>query len=153
MPYQLAHHDQDNQVFFIGRCPTLTAGTARYVIISVRGLFTLNEVQPFLALSRARGAVPFFGPFFANQVYIDSRFMAVVLPLECENIKYYVDKYAIPQLISQYEWNLCRHAVHQFAAPSNRTRRVFGDYMTPAEQAQAVRERDLQHVFRVATPA
>ena len=153
MPYQLAHHDQDNQVFFIGRCPPLTPGTDRYVIISVRGLFTLNEVQPFLALSRARGVVPFFGPFFANQVYIDSMFMAVVLPLECENIKYYVDKYAIPQLITQYEWNLCRHAVHQFAAPSNRTRRVFGDYMTPAEQTQAVHERDLQQVIRVTTPA
>ena len=79
-------------------------------------------------------------------------FMTVVLPLESEIIKYYVDKYAVPQLITQYEWNICRNAVHQFAAPSNRTRRVFGDSMTPEEQAQAVQERDLQQVIRVSEP-
>ena len=152
MPYLAAHHDQDNHIFFIGRCPTLTPDTARYVVISVRGQFTLTEVQPFLAISKARGESPFFRPFFINTVFVDSCFITVVLPLKNEVIKYYVDNYEVPKLITQYEWNICRHAVHQFAAPSDRTRRVFGDCVTPEEQAQAVQERDLQQVIRVSEP-
>ena len=153
MPYQLAHHDSDHQVFYVGKCPTVTQGKTRYVIISVRGHFTLGEVQPFLATSAARGAVPFFGPFFATPVYIASMFMDMVPPVRFEKIKFYIDKYAIPRLLSQYEWNICRHAVHQFVPSSNRTQRVFGDYMTPAEQAQALLARDLQQVYSLTVPA
>ena len=154
MPFKLAHQDRNNQVFFIGRCPTVTVGQARYVILSVRGRFTIGEVIPFLAISKARGSVPFYGHFFANPVYMHSMFMDVILPMgeQHAKIKYYIDHYDIPVLISQHEWNICRHDVHQFVAPSDRTRRVFGDYLTPEEQAQALRERDLLQVIRVAAP-
>ena len=154
MPYQLAHRDQDNQLFFIGRCPTTTAGQARYVILSIRGRFTLQQAIPFLATSKATGFVPFYGHFFPNSVYMHSMFMDIILPMgkKHKKIKFYIDNYDVPMLISQYEWNICRHDVHQFLAPTDRTRRVFGDYLTPAEQAQALRERDLLQVVRVAQP-
>ena len=154
MPYQLAHRDRDNQLFFIGRCPTINAGQARYVILPIRGRFTLQQAIPFLATSKATGMVPFYGHFFPNPVYMHSMFMDIVLPMgkKHKKIKFYIDNYDIPMLISQYEWNICRHDVHQFVAPTDRTRRVFGDYLTPAEQAQALRERDLMQVVRFAQP-
>ena len=154
MPYRLAHHDHDNQLFFIGRCPTKTLGQARYVIISIRGRFTLREALPFLAISKAKGTVPFYGHFFPNSVYMHSMFMDIDLPMgkQHKKIKYYIDNYDVPLLISQYEWNICRHDVHQFVAPTDRTRKVFGDYMTPAEQAQALQENDLLQVVRISRP-
>ena len=154
MPFKLPHNDNHNQVFFIGRCRSSPiSGQARYVIISVRGCFTIGEVIPFLAISKARGAVPFYGHFFTNQVYVSSMVMNIVLPMgkKHKKIKYYIDHYDTLRLISQYEWNIARHDIHQFVEVDDRTRKVFGDYLTPAEQARALRDNDLLQVIRAVT--
>ncbi len=80
--------------------------------------------------------------------------MDIDLPMSKKHkkIKYYIDHYNVPRLISQYEWNIARHDVHQFVAPNQRTQRVFGDYLTPVEQIQALRDNDLVQVIRAAEP-
>ena len=102
--------------------------------------------------SKAREAVPFYGDYFTNNVYVSSMFMNVVIPMakKHKKIKYYIDHYGTPRLISQYEWNIARHDVHQFVAPEERTKKVFGDYLTPAEQVQALRVNDIMQVIRAA---
>ena len=158
MPFLLPHHDDENQIFFIGKCRYATArGQARYVILSLRGNFTLNEAIPFLMHCQAlpkddREAVPFYGDYFTNNVYVSSMLMNIVLPMakKHKKIKYYIDNYGAPRLLSQYEWNIARHDVHQFVAPEERTQKVFGDYLTPAEQFQALRVNDIMQVIKAA---
>ena len=67
-----------------------------------------------------------------------------------KKIKYYIDHYDTLRLISQYEWNIARHDIHQFVEVDDRTNKVFGDYLTPAEQAKAIRDNDLLQVIRIA---
>ena len=69
--------------------------------------------------SRARDTVPFYGDYFANTLAVNTMGMSVELPLaeKIEKIKFYIDHYNIVRLISQYEWNIARHDVHQFVAP------------------------------------
>ena len=102
--------------------------------------------------SKARGAVPFYGDYFTNIVYVSSMFMNIELPMakKHKKIKHYIDHYDAPRLISQYEWNIARHDVHQFVEPKERTQKVFGDYLTQAEQVQALRDNDLLQVIRAA---
>ena len=150
MPFLLPHDDDMNQIFYIGRCRNKVVNQARYVIISVRGYFTLNEAVPFLMHSKARGDVPFYGNYFNNLVYVSSMFMDVDLPIpkKHKKIKHYIDHYGLPRLLSQYEWNVARHDVHQFVAPDERTQKIFGDYLTPAQQMQALRDQDILQVIR-----
>ena len=153
MPFKLPHQDRHNQLFYIGKCDE-DPEMARYVIISSRGCFTLNEAIPFLHYSKNQGAVPYYGSFFANTVYLASRFMDIYLPMKDDEylkIKYYISEYSRPRLLSQYEWNIARHDVHQFVEPKTRSRRVFGDYMTTEEQIEAMRENDVVQVIRTAS--
>ena len=152
MPFLLPHDDDENQIFFIGKCRYATVKRqACYVIVSLRGYFTLNEAIPFLMHSKARGAVPFYGDYFTNNVSVSSMGMNIELPLakKHKKIKYYIDHYGTPRLMSQYEWNIARHDVHQFVAPEERSQKVFGDYLTPAERIQAIRDNDLLQVISV----
>ena len=151
MPFLLPHRDSQNQILFIGQCRNADPTIARYVVISIRGYFTFNEALPFLQHSKIRGVVPYYGDYFANTVYLPSRMMDVHLPMDDDKhkkIKYYIYDYATPRLLSQYEWNIARHDVHQFVEPEDRSQRVFGDYLTPAEQIQAIRDNDLLQVIR-----
>ena len=154
MPFKLQHQDQHNHLFYIGKCDE-DPDMARYVIISIRGCFTLNEAIPFLHYSTTHGDVPYYRPFFANMVFLDSRFMEICLPVADEEylkIKYYIREYARPRLLSQYEWNIARHDVHQIVEPKSRSRWVFGDHMTREEQIEAVRDDELLQVIRTSTP-
>ena len=151
MPFLLPHHDSQNQLFYIGNCRHEDRDVARFVIISIRGYFTLAEAIPFLHHSKNQGAVPYYGDYFANTVYLASRMMDIHLPMDDEKhkkIKHYIYHYARPRLISQYEWSIARHDVHQFVEPEDRTHRIFGDYLTPAEQIQALRDNDVLQVIR-----
>ena len=152
MPFLLPNHDEDKFLFYVGLCRYARApGQARYIIVSLRGDFTLQEARPFLMHSRARDTVPFYGDYFANSLAVSTMGMNVELPLaeKHERIKYYIEHYNVPRLISQYEWNIARHDVHQFVAPEDRTQKVFGDYLTPEERLQAIRDNDLLQVISV----
>ena len=77
--------------------------------------------------------------------------MSIELPLaeKYKKIKFYIDHYNVVGLITQYEWNIARNDVHQFVAPKDRTKKVFGDYLTPEERRQALRDNDLLQVITV----
>ena len=36
-------------------------------------------------------------------------------------IRYYIDYYSVIDYISEYEWNVARHDVHEFLYPQSRT--------------------------------
>ena len=152
MPFLLPNPDGDKYLFYVGLCRNARApGQARYIIDSLRGDFTLTEAMPFIMHSRFYDSVPYDGNYFANDLAVNTMGMSVELPLaeKFEKIKFYIDHYHIPRFISQYEWNIARHAVHQFVAPEDRTQKVFGDYLTPEERRQALRGNDLLQVITV----
>ena len=156
MPFLLPHHDDQHQLLYIGKCRYATfRGQSRYVVISLRGCFTLNEAVPFLIQCMAippddQGELPFYGDYFTHNVYVSSMFMNVVVPIakKHKKIRYYIENYGVPRLMSQYEWNIARHDVDHFVAPEERTKKVFGDYLTPAEQYHALRVRDIMQVIK-----
>ena len=155
MPFQLITNNAERYLLCVGRCRhSLEPGYGRYIIISLRGDFTMNEALNFIAVCLISQKVPYHGAFFQGSLAVNTMGMSVQLPLapKWKKIKYYIDHSGVPRLISQYEWNICRHDVHQFVAPTDRTRQVFGDYMTPAEQAQALQAHDLLQVVRISRP-
>ena len=99
MPFLLPTQDNDNFLFFVGLCRYARAPSqARYIIISLRGDFTLQEARPFLMHSRARDTVPFYGDYFANSLAVNTMGMSVELPLaeKYEKIKYYIEHSMFP---------------------------------------------------------
>ena len=156
MPFLLPNQDGDKYLFYVGLCRNARApGQARYIIVSLRGDFTFTEAMPFIMHSRFYDTVPYYGNYFANELAVNTMGMSVEIPLaeKFEKIKYYIDHYNIVRHISQYEWNIARHDVHQFVAPEDRTKKVFGDYLTPAERRQALRDNDLLQVITVTDRA
>ena len=78
----------------------------------------MNEALPFIVNCLIRETVPFHGAFFQNSLAVNTMGMSVKLPLatKFKKIKYYIEHYGGPRLLSQYEWNIARHDVHQFVA-------------------------------------
>ena len=155
MPFQLKTQDE-LFLFYVGRCRhSFEPGYTRFVIISLRGEFTMNEALPFIYHCKVRETVPFHGAFFQNSLAINTMGMSVELPLAekfCK-IKYYIEHYNVPRLISQYEWNVARHDVHQLASPGSFAPKVFGDHLTDEDVDREVQNNNLLRVITVYEPA
>ena len=155
MPFQLITSNAERYLLCVGRCRhSLEPGYGRYIIISLRGDFTMNEALNFIAVCLISQKVPYHGAFFQGSLAVNTMGMSVQLPLapKWKKIKYYIDHYSVPRLISQYEWNVARHDVHQFVSPESRTPKVFGDHLTLEERIQEMQNNNLLRVTTIYEP-
>ena len=114
----------------------------------------MNEALPFIVNCLIREEVPYHGAFFQNSLAVNTMGMSVKLPLatKFKKIKYYIEHYSVPRLISQYEWNVARHDVHQFVSPKSRTPKVFGDHLTHEERVREMQNNNLLRVTTIYEP-
>ena len=99
----------------------------------------------------AHGEVPYYGDYFYDTIYIYSFFMNTLHPMskKHQKIKYYIEHFCNLIFISQYEWNVARHDIHQFVDPKQRTtKKIFGDYLAAEEDAELLKSDDVLGIDR-----
>ena len=138
MPFLPYHTKNQSHTIYIGKCAhSDMPGHVRYAVVSLRGSYTLQEASAFVIDMLDQGHLPLYEEYFMGYpIYVQSLSIYVKPPLSPKFAKicYYIDHYSVLDYISQYEWNVARHDIHQFVHPKeNKTPKVFGDYLSDDE--------------------
>ena len=130
MPWSNYHTEDYDHTFVMAPCTySKRRGHAQYAVVSLRGYYNLWEASAFIR-EVLTGYVPRKEHYFSDEVYVNSIFIYVELPMKSElkKLRYYLDTYCVLDHISQYEWNVARNDIHQFVHGDHHlTQTVFGD--------------------------
>lgn len=75
--------------------------------------------------------IPRYQHYFAHpRIRVHSVGISIDLPVpRYRKISYYIDHYSPVAYISEYEWNVARHDIHEFLDPKAESRNIFGDLL------------------------
>ena len=116
----------------IGECPPHKAPDVfiRYMIASIRGTYTIDEASAFFVALMDEDEVPRYDLFFSNpRIRVHTIGMCIDPCLDrpkYRKVRYYIDHYSPVEYLSEYEWNVARHDIHEFLNPDV-TEGIFGD--------------------------
>ena len=125
-------------------------GSDTYVVVSLRGVFVLQEASNFILAMMDSPTLPKYEEYFTTSpIFVHSTNIHAYLPIAYKHrrLRYYIDHYSVLDYISQYEWEVARHDIHQFSHPDEfRTTQIFGD-LTNDDEPEAPLGRG--EIFRV----
>ena len=131
MPWQSDPDPDLCYTLVIGKCQRqkAPAGLTRYLVASIRGVFTIDEASTFFAALLDDEEMPYYPEYFAHP-RIRVHTIGFSIPSfdnpAYQKIGYYIDHYSPVEYLSEYEWNVARHDIHEFLNPDI-TSQVFGD--------------------------
>lgn len=106
------------------------------MIASLRGNYTIDEASSFMVALVDNDEIPRYEQFFANpRIRVHTVGILIDPPIDrpsYRKISYYIDHYSPVAYISEYEWNVARHDIHDFLDPNAKRRTTFGD-LVPEE--------------------
>ena len=108
--------EEDKYVIIAGDSAPQFAGMQRYIILFLKGDFTLEEANAFaLAAFDDTAVIPLATQHFQQGIVVESMgwSVGVGLPLP-EKIQHLVDNYSVLEYIDCYEWHLLKHYVREY---------------------------------------
>ena len=132
MPWRPDPDPDLNYTFVIGECQRqkAPAGMTRYLVASIRGVFTIDEASTFFVALLDDDRMPFYQDYFAHpRIRVHTIGFSIDPPFDhpkYQKVGWYINHYSPVAYISEYEWNVARHDIHEFLNPNIKSR-VFGD--------------------------
>ena len=107
--------EEDKYVIIAGETIPNLEGMQRYVILFLRGDFTLEEANAFaLAAFDDTAVIPLAAQYF-QQGIVNVKSMGISLGVGLpEKLQHLVDNYSVLEYIGCYEWHLLWHYVREY---------------------------------------
>ena len=138
MPWRPSRFPEKCYAIVIGECQRNIAqpGHIRYLVAAIRGIFTINEASAYVADLLDNEGMPWYPDYFSNQrISVDTIGLSIEPPPyshpKLRKIGWYISHYSTVHFLSEYEYNVARHDLHEFFYPHYQVNlaasRVFGD--------------------------
>ena len=107
--------EEDKYLIVAGEAALHREGMQRYIILFLRGDFTLEEANAFaLAAFDDMAVIPLAAQYFDQNIVAESMGFSVDAAGLPEKVQHLVDKYSVPEYIGCYEWHLMWHYAREY---------------------------------------
>ena len=107
--------EEDKYLIVAGEAALHREGMQRYIILFLRGDFTLEEANAFaLAAFDDMAVIPLAAQYFDQNIVAESMGFSVDAAGLPEKVQHLVDKYSVVEYIGCYEWHLMWHYVREY---------------------------------------